>query len=387
MRTIPLKYNLRSLRVRWLTTGLTIGGVALVVGTFVALMALASGLSHAIGGVADPRNMVLLYRGGISEAMSRVSLGAFQALRFLPQIERGDREEPLASLESLVQINLERKSGGETMVILRGMRPIGLRVHHQARLAQGDWFTPGTGSCVVGRGIAERNVGCELGGTVRVGHTSFRITGVMEAGGGSTESEIWADLDAVVGAAHRDWYNSVSVRLRDAALADDFAAAVRSDPRIDLGVKTEAQYIEDQAEGAEGFRVIGLIVAAFMALGAALAEMNTMYSAVGSRTREIGTLRALGFRGPEILKSFLAEAVMLAIPGGLLGCAVGATMDGFTMSVLSLATVSEVTFRFQVTPAILAAAFVFSAGIGLVGGMLPALGAARLPVLEALRKV
>ncbi|MBI3893867.1 MAG: ABC transporter permease [Candidatus Wallbacteria bacterium] len=387
MRAIPLRYNLRSLRVRWLTTTLTVGGVALVVATFVALMALASGFSHAIGGAANPRNVVLLYRGGLSEAMSRVSLDSFQALRFLPQIATNERGDPLASLESLVQINCERKSGGETMVILRGMRAIGFQVHDTVRLAEGEWFRPGSSTCVVGKGIAERNVGCHVGDVLNVGRMQLRIVGVLSAGGGALESEIWGDLDDVVNAAHRDWYNSVTVRLRAPGLFEDFARVAGTDPRIDLGAKTEAHYLAEQAEGAEGFRIIGLIVAVFMAIGASLAEMNTMYSAVGTRTREIGTLRALGFRGPEILKSFLAESVMLAIPGGILGCLAGGSIDGFTMSLFSMATVSEVSFHFQVTPLILTAAFVFSVAIGLLGGMLPALQAARLPVLEALRKV
>lgn len=385
--TIPLRYNLRSLRVRWLTTSLTVGGVALVVATFVALMALASGFREAVGGGADPLNVVLMYSGGMSEAMSRVTVNQFQALRFLPQFERNARNDPLVSLEAMIQINMERKSGGETMILLRGVRPVAFEVHRRVSMLEGRPFAVQSGECVIGKSIAERHVGMSIGSSIRVGQRDFRIVGLMGAGGSAHEAEIWADLDDVIAAANRNWYNSISARLKSRADFAALAATIREDPRIDLAAKTEEQYYAEQAEGAEAFRIIGLIVAVFMGIGAALAEMNTMYAAVGTRTREIGTLRALGFGRRDILMSFLAEAVLLAIPGGLAGCLAGAGMDGYTLSVINMATVSEVSFRFQVTSPILAMAFLFSVVLGLVGGMLPALQAARLPVLEALRKV
>ncbi len=384
---IPLRYNWRSLQVRWVTTLLTLGGVALVVATFVALMALAAGLSHAIGSQADPRNAVLLYRGSISEAMSRVTVDQYQNLRFLPQIATDEKGDSLASLESFVQVNLPRRRGGEAMVVMRGMRPVGLKVHDQVRLQQGTWFLPQSSDCVVGTGLAERHPGVAVGKSIRLGRRDLRIVGIFEAGGSALESEIWADLDDVVSGAGRDWYNSVSVRLSSREEFPAFKAAVTGDPRIDLGVKTELDYYKDQAGSAEGFRILGLIVCFFMAIGAGLAEMNTMYAAIGSRTREIGTLRALGFGRGAILISFLAESVFLALPGGLLGCLIGSSFDGFTTSVLSFATVSEVSFQFLVTPEILLSAFAFSLGLGLLGGMAPAVAAARTPVLKALRKV
>ncbi len=387
MLHIPLRYNARSLIRRWLTTLLTVSGVALVVATFVALMALASGLASAIAGGTEPANVVLLYRGGISEALSRVTVNQFQTLRFLPQIARNARGEPLASLEALININCERPWGGTTLVLFRGLRPIGFQVHRRVKLTAGRWFTPSSDECVVGGGLAQRATGMSLGERIVVGRRAFRIVGVLGAEGTAFESELWADLDDVVGAAQRDWYNSVSVTLREPSEFAAFESAIKNDPRIELGARTEAAYYEEQAESAEGFRVIGLIVAFFMAVGAALAEMNTMFSAIASRTREIGTLRALGFRRRDVLASFLAEAVLLAVPGGVLGCLAGTWIDGRSMSVLSMATLSEVVFRFRVTPEILALAFASSLVLGLVGGMLPALQAARLPVLDALRRV
>lgn len=384
---IPLRYNVRSLRRRWLTTLLTVSGVALVVATFVALMALAAGLSNAIAGGTEPANVVLLYRGGISEALSRVTVNQFQTLRFLPQLAQNSRGEPLASLEALININCERPGGGTTLVLFRGLRPIGFQVHRRVRLRAGRWFTPGSDECVVGAGLAQRATGMSIGKQLRVGRREFRIVGLLEASGTAFESELWGDLDDVVGAAQRDWFNSVTVTLKAPSEFAAFEAAVKSDPRIELGARTEADYYEEQAAGAEGFRVVGLLVAFFMAVGAALAEMNTMFSAIASRTREIGTLRALGFRRRDVLTSFLAEAVLLAVPGGALGCFAGSWIDGQTMSVLSMSTISEVVFRFRVTPDILAMAFAFSLVLGLVGGMLPALQAARLPVLDALRRL
>jgi len=227
----------------------------------------------------------------------------------------------------------------------------------------------------------------EVGKTFEVGRSVFRIVGELEASGTGPEAEIWAILEDVVSAAHRDWYNSVLVRLRDPALFPEFAAAVSRDPRVDMSVRSEAGYMAEQAGDAEGFRQVGLVVCFFMAIGACLAEMNTMYAAVASRTREIGTLRALGFSRRAILSCFLLESVLLAIPGGLIGCVAGSMMHGCSMSVMSFAAASEIAFELAVTPAILAGAFAFSLCLGLIGGFVPALQASRIPVLDALRKV
>lgn len=385
-QVLPLRYNLRSLSVRWVTTALTVGSVALVVATFVAVMALANGLAHAVGDGADPANAILLYKGGISEAMSRVTMDQFKMLRLLPQIRAGERGAPLASLESIVQVNLPLKRGGVTLVVLRGMHAEGRGVRPRARLTSGRW-PASSNECVVGRRVAERFVAMTRGDSWILGRTRFTVTGVLEAQGTGAEAEVWANLEDVVGAAHRDWYNSVTVRLRDPGELPAFAAAVRRDPRVDLSVRSEASYLAEQAGDAEGFRQVGLVVCVFMAIGACLAEMNTMYAAIGSRTREIGTLRALGFARSAILVSFLVESVLLAIPGGVIGCLAGTLMNGWSMSVLSFASVSEIAFELAVTPAILAAAFALSIALGLVGGLLPSLQAARLPVLDALRKV
>ena len=383
---LPVRYNLRSLAVRWVTTGLTIASIALVVATFVAVMALAHGLSHAMADGADPANAILLYKGGISEAMSRVTMDQFQVLRVLPQIAPGPRGVPLASVESTVQINAMLKRGTITMMVLRGMRPEGRAVRPRVRLEAGRWPTS-SNECVVGRRVAQRFVSKAMGDTFEVGPVTFTIVGMMEAQGTAPEAEIWGNLEDVVSAAHRDWYNSVVVRLRDPAELPALTTAVQRDPRIDLSVRSEASYRSEQAGDAEGFRQVGLVVCFFMAIGACLAEMNTMYAAIASRTREIGTLRALGFARRSILLCFLGESVLLAIPGGLLGCAAGSAMHGCSMSVLSFASASEISFELAVTPQILAGAFAFSVALGLVGGFVPSLHAARLPVLDALRKV
>jgi ABC-type antimicrobial peptide transport system permease subunit len=385
-RTLPLRYNLRSLRARWVTTALTMGSVALVVATFVAVMALANGLTHAIGDGADPANAILLYKGGISEAMSRVTMDQFKLLRLLPQIRPGERGVPLASLESIVQINRTLKKGGQTMVVLRGMRDEGRGVRPLVRLTAGRWPNA-SGECVVGRRVAQRFVGMATGESFEVGHWRFAIVGVLAAGGTGSEAEIWARLDDVVAAAHRDWYNSVTVRLRDPPLLAAFGAEVKRDPRIDLSVRSEASYLAEQAGDAEGFRQVGLVVCFFMAIGACFAEMNTMYAAIGSRTREIGTLRALGFARTAILVCFLGESMLLAIPGGIAGCLAGTAMNGCSMTVLSFASVSEVSFELAVTPGILAGAFAFSLALGILGGLVPAIHASRIPILDALRKV
>lgn len=273
------------------------------------------------------------------------------------------------------------------MVVFRGLRAVGRDVHRTARLSRGTWFGSADGTCVVGRRVVDRFQNMDLGGSFVLGQRTFKIVGVMEAGGAGPESEIWADLDDVVGAARRDWYNSVSVRLRNPGELASFVLAVTADPRVDLGVRSEPAYYAEQAGDAEGFRLVGLIVCFFMAIGACLAEMNTMYAAISSRTREIGTLRALGFGRSAILWCFVFESVLLAIPGGILGCLAGLTLNGWSMSVLSFATVSEVSFELKVSAPILGGAFVFSLLLGLLGGILPALQASRLPVLDALRKV
>lgn len=380
MSAVPLRYNVRSLRVRWVTASLTMAGIALVVATFVGAMALAAGLSRTLGDGADPHNAVVLFKGGISEAMSRVTMEQYRLLRDLPQISD-------ASLESLVQINLARHSGVETLVVMRGMSPAGWAVRRRARVTQGRKFTPQSGSCVIGKKVAAGFRDMKVGGQLSLGVRSLTIVGILEADGSSAESEIWADLDDVISVAHRDWYNSVIVRVKKPEDIPALAAAVARDARLDLGVKSEAAYLSDQASDVEGFRVVGLIVCFFMAVGAILAAMNTMYAAIGSRTREIGTLRALGFSKRAILASFVGEAVLLALPGGLAGCFAGRLFDGYSMSVVTFASASEVSFDLTVTPAILACAFTLSVSVGLVGGFLPALQASRLSILDALRKV
>jgi putative ABC transport system permease protein len=385
---IPLKYNVRSLLVRRVSTAMTGGGIALVVCVFVIVMALVAGLNSAISDTGDPDNLIVLRKGATTETYSAIQLAQFDAMKFLPQIRREPSGEIDASPELPVQALMERTGGGRDNIVVRGVLPIALKVHPKVKIIEGRMFNPSVNEVVVGKGLQGHYANMQLGSTLRFGRGNWKVVGIMAADGGSFESEVWGDIHNVQDDAQRGaYYADVRLKLAPGADSDALIRRLADDPRINLQAETEANYYKDQAVVANQMRVLGMIVAVIMAVGAIFGAMNTMYAAVSSRTTEIGTLRALGFAPIAVMTSFLLESLVLAVAAGVVGVLLAMPINGLSTTFGNFVTFSTLAFSFRVTFAIVIEAMIFAAVMGMVGGWLPARQAMKMPVVDALRSV
>jgi putative ABC transport system permease protein len=386
MEAIPLKYNVRSLLVRRVSTSMTAGGIALVVASFVIVMALVAGLNSTIADTGSSDNVIVLRKGSTTETYSAVQLSQYDALKFLPQIRRDSAGDVYVSPELPVQALMTRESGGRDNIVVRGVTPSALKVHENVKIAQGRMFAPAVNEVIVGRGLVGHYQNMALGDTVKFGRGSWKVVGIFEAGGGSFESEVWGDVHNVQDDTQRGaYYASVRLKLAQGADSDALIRRIADDPQINLTAETETEYYRDQAVVANQMRVIGMIVAVIMAVGAIFGAMNTMYAAVSARTTEIGTLRALGFAPGAVMASFLAESTVLALSAGVLGILLAMPINGLSTTFGNFMTFSTIAFSFRVTPAIMLQAMCFAATMGILGGWLPARQAMKMSVVEALR--
>ena len=384
---LPISYNVRNLRERWQVTLLAVLGISLVVTVLVILLAMLAGVRLALRATGIPQNAIVVQRGSASELTSWVPLDQRNLIVVDARVARGADGQPLASPEIVVVGAKPRRTDGmPTNVTIRGVSPRAFEVRSGIEIVKGRRFTPGLYEVIVGERIAERIQGLELGAKITLQRKDWDIVGVFRSQGGGFESEIWGDIDAMGPAFQRTGgSNSLVVRMADPAAIPDFDHTIRADPQMQLQAVEERKYYEDQAGPVSG-ALTGLttFVAIVMGIGAVFGAMNTMYAIVAARTREIGTLRALGFSRRSILFSFVVESVFLALVGGLIGVALalpannlgGATGVGF----------AELAFAFKITPQAVAVGLVFAAVMGLVGGLLPAARAARLPITSALRE-
>jgi putative ABC transport system permease protein len=383
-----LSYNLRNVRQRWRVTVLAIGGIALVVAVFVILVALASGLRIALASTGSPRNAIAVQRGSVQELTSGIAREDALVLADDSRVARNAAGRPLASPEIIVAATLPRKSDGTlTNVQFRGVSPMAFEVRAGVKVVDGRSFAPGLTEVVVGERLRDRYAGAEIGSTIRLQKRDWKIVGVFSAEGSSFESEVWADLDAVASAFNREGaYQSVSLRLVDPGSLPAWAGEVARNPRLRVDLKPERQFYEDQAGpvGAALF-ALAIFVSLVMAVGAVFGAMNTMYAVVAQRTREIGTLRALGFSRTSILFSFVVESVLIALVAGVIGVLIALPANGLTAATGNV-TFSDLAFAFRVTPRAIAAGLGFAVLMGLFGGLLPAFRAARLPITAALRE-
>ena len=386
---IPLKYNLRNLIVRRVNTLMTVGTIALVVAIFVALMSLANGLNIALRATGSPENLIVLRQGSQTEMQSGVSKEAFQIIQTLPGIARDQQDKPMASAEIAVIVNLPRKSGEATNVTLRGVSETGFALRPQIKLVEGKgrMFRPNIGEAIVSQKVAERFSGAGLGDTLQLGRRSLTVVGIFDAGGTAFDSEIWSHVNDVADAFDRGGYSSVMVRAENAATRDQLAARIDAEQRLKLQAKSEIKYYEEQTSASGPIRGLGVFVAIIMGIGACFGGMNTMYAAVAYRTREIGTLRALGFSKAAVMTSFVIESMMLALIGGAVGCLLALPVNGIATGTMNFRTFSELAFSFRITPDLLVSALIFSLVLGLVGGLLPSRLAARMPITRALREI
>lgn len=385
---IPLSYNVRNVRQRWQVTVLAIGGIALVVAVFVILIALYSGFRIALASSGSLDNGLFVQRGSSSEITSGIARDDAEFLSVDSRVARDDEGRPLASPEIAVAASLPRRgSTMEANVQLRGVSPMAFKVRRGIEVIEGRMLSPGLQEVIVGTRVVER-FDVALGSTLHIKARDWKVVGVFTAEGSSFESEVWGDVDVMASVFNRQGgYQSLTVRLVDTSVVADWATEVLSNPRLQLELKQERQYYDDLT-GVTGVLLLALagFVAVVMGIGAVFGAMNTMYTVVAQRTREIATLRALGFSRFAILISFVLESMFIAVIGGALGCVLGFVAELFPSAATGNVTFSEIAFAFTVTPASLIGGMVFALVMGFVGGLLPAVRAARMPLTVALRE-
>jgi putative ABC transport system permease protein len=381
-------YNLRTIPERKgsaLTAAVGIAGVVLVL---VGVLAIAAGFQRALTATGSKDVAIVLRSGADNEMNSGLSREETRLISDAPGLARSDAG-PLTSAELFVIIDLKKRSTGtDANVPLRGVSASSFEVRGNIQLVQGRKFETGKNEIIVGTGAARAFAGLDLGKEIKIGANRWQIVGLFTAGGGSAESEIWSDADVLMPAYQRDGFQSVYARLNSPASFTQFKDALTTNPQLKVKVVTLDEFFAEQSTMVSDFiKTIGVAIAAMMAIGALFAALNTMYGAVSARTREIATLRALGFGAGPIVTSVLVESIAIALFGGVLGAAAAwLAFDGYQASTINWQTFSQVTFAFAVTPALLVTAIVWATILGLLGGLFPAIRAARLPIAAALRE-
>jgi putative ABC transport system permease protein len=384
---IPIAYNLRNLVVRKTTTIMTALGIGLTVAVLLAILALVHGLRTTLSVSGDPLHVLVLRKGAESELVSLFTRAQFQDLKFKTGIAKGNDGQPLASMEVVtIMILPSYASPDGANLTVRGLGPAGIEMRPNVHIASGRWFQPGQREVVVGKSVAKRFPGGQIGQKVHFGRGDWEIVGVMDAGAGTQNSEVWGDLNQVSSDLQRvETVSSCLVKATDPVSAQSLINDLNSDQRLAVHAQSEVEYFAAQTAQAVPLEYTGIMVALIMAVGSSFAAMNTMYAAVARRAREIGTLRVLGFSRGSILISFWVEAVLLSALGGLLGCLMALPLNGVTTAIGN-GNFAEMAFGFQVTPQIMLTGVVFAMILGSIGGMFPARNASRKEILTALRE-
>jgi len=386
---VPFSYSFRNLWTRRLTTVLTASGMALVVFVFAAILMLAEGLRKTLVETGSYDNVVVVRKGSSSEVMSGVLRGQASIVENQPEIAIGENGQPLLAKETVVLIALpKRGTNALSNVVIRGMGASSVALRPQVRLVEGRMPKLGLSEIIAGRSIAERFKGGGIGEILRFGMRDWRVVGIFDAGNTGFNSEIWGDADQLMQAFRRIAYSSVIFKLRDPSEFERVKKRIEDDPRLTLEAKRENRYYAEQSERmAQFLRILGTALTVIFSLGAILGAMITMYSAVATRTGEIGTMRALGFNRISILGSFIIEALLLGLIGGCLGLFLASFLQLLTISTMNFQTFSELAFSFTLTPDIVWKGLGFSLVMGFIGGVLPAVRASRMNIVESLRAV
>lgn len=384
---VPVAYSVRNLWARKFTTALTAGGMALVVFVFTAVMMLDAGLKKTLVATGQPNNILVTRRSSGTEIQSGVARTQAAIIESQPEIAIGPGGVRMASKEVVVLITQpKRNTGVPTNVTVRGVGLQGLTLRPQIRVISGRMFRPDSAEIAVGRSIAERFNGTGIGERLRFGGRDWTVVGVFDAGGSAFDSEVWGDGEQMIQAFRRTAFSSVAARLADPSRFDALKPRLESDPRLTLDVKREQTFYEEQSQVMSNFiSYLGLTLSVIFSVGAMIGAMITMYAAVATRTSEIGVLRALGFRRGSILVAFLVEALFLGLTGWVVGLALASAMQLVQISTMNWQSFSELAFRFTLTPEIVWKSLVFALVMGLAGGFLPAIRAARLKIVDALR--
>ncbi len=386
---IPLSYSFRNLLTRRLTTVLTASGMALVVFVFASVLMLAEGLRKTLVDTGSHDNAVVIRKAAVSEVQSGIDRLQASVVETQPEVASGPDGTPLLAKELVVLINLQRRGSTKpAQVVIRGISEKSLFLRPQVKLTEGRMPHPGSSEIIAGSSISRRFKGGGLNETLRFAMRDWKVVGIFDAGNTSFNSEIWGDADMMMQSFRRNAYSSVIFKLRSTAEFSAVKERIESDPRLTLEAKREPKYYADQSEMMAKFlRILGMTLTIIFSLGAIIGAMITMYAAVANRTQEIGTLRALGFRRRNILIAFLVESLLLGLIGGCTGLFFASFLQLFTVSTLNFQTFSELAFSFTLTAEITYKGMLFSLIMGFVGGVLPAVRASRMNIVDALRAV
>ena len=387
---IPFVYNLRSMRARWLSAIVAVVGIAGTVGVFCAMLALARGFHATLVTSGSPQNALIRRAGSSAELDGSVSLDQVKVIEDAPGIMR-ENGQPLVSPEAVVIAGFNlRTTHTNANVQVRGVSEETLKVRPNIRIIEGRFFQPGLAELVIGKNVESTYEGLEFGKPINFGGQTWNVVGVFDAGGSAFDSEVWADSRVLNQVYKRpeNLYQSVTVRLDSPAAYNQLKDALTADPKLTVEVDRELDYYARQSQVLTTLiTVLGGLVAVIMGIGAVIGALNTMYSAVSERSREIATMRAIGFAGSSIAISFVFEALIIAFIGGLLGCLFVLPLNGYTTGTMNMQTFSHMAFAFKVTPPLLVAGIIFALLMGIVGGLPPAIRAARRPIALALREL
>ncbi|MFN8389624.1 MAG: ABC transporter permease [Bdellovibrionota bacterium] len=384
---LSLSYSVRHLRVRKLQAAMTVFGIALVVFVFSATLMLAEGLKQTLSATGSPANVIVLRTGAQNEIQSGISREHAAIVLTDPAVDHGPSSSTAATSDVVVLVSLRKRSDGQTSnVNIRGVTGGALEVHPAVHIVEGRLPSPGTREVMIGTAIHKKFLGTDVGQTLRLVGSDWLITGIFDAGNTAFSSEVWGDADVMMPAFRRDRFSSVTFRMSQGTDFEALRDKLQNDRRLSVTVQREAEFYESQSRSLSLFiQILGGFISVVFSLGAIVGAMITMYSSVANRTREIGVLRALGFSRGLIFRAFTKECVLISLLGGAIGIVVASLLQWFTLATTNFATFSEVAFGFNLTPRIILSAFVFAAVMGFVGGALPALRAARIGIVQALR--
>src|SRR6267378_3163100 len=388
--TIPIIYNVRSVKARWTSTIVAVAGIAGTVGVFIAMLSLARGFRATLVSSGSADNALITRAGATSEMTSGVPIDSVKVIQDAPGIARGP-EGPLLTPEAVLMAPIPlRSTGTDANVELRGVSPNVFAIRRNVKIIEGRMFQPGLSELVVGKNAKVTYSGLTLGNTIGLGSVRWQVVGIFDAGGSAFDSEVWGDAHLLNGAYKRPdtFSQSVTVHLTSPAALQQLRDSLTTDPRLNVDVTREIDYYAKQSTRmTQLITILGGFVALIMAIGAVFGALNTMYSAVAERGREIATMRALGFGGPSVVFSFVIEALLIASIGGLVGCIAVLPLNGLTTGAMNLQTFSHVAFAFKITTELLVKGIVFALVMGIIGGLLPAMRAASMPVASALREL
>jgi putative ABC transport system permease protein len=386
---IPLKYNVRNLRVRWKTTLMTILGTGLVVWSSCILFGLVEGLEHSLSISGDPLDLIVMRKGSSTETTGGFETSKADEILILPGILRDQQDQPLAAKELLNIPIAERENGTKTNIIIRGVQPASRQLRPNFTIVAGRDFVAGKGECIVSKRMSARFKGAQVGGRLVFGSKEiYDVVGIFTAGGSSAESEIWADLKDVEKNTGRDGSVScVQLRAKSSTDYNKLKQTIDDENRFRLAAIPERLYFETQSRSGIFLKGAGTLIAVLLTFGAMFSSANTMFAAVSARTREIGTMRALGFSQFDILISFLGESLLLCGLGGAIGLLATFPLNALTYETSDFNSFASVSVAFRFGPLVMTVAIVMTLAMGIFGGMFPALRAVRLDVISALREL